>query len=113
MRTLVDLENNIWFVVFNSDTTSNILVYKDGSWKYEFPDDTKYVDLRIDSKGTIWAINNHYEKNDFIYSTLKYYKNSEWFTFNTSDIDSKILTVNSDDKKVYIGKVYGLIEKIK
>jgi len=43
--------------------------------------------------------------------TLKYYMNNSWINFDISDIHKQILTVNADDKKVYIGTIKGLIEK--
>lgn len=105
------VDNSVWFEVFSPDTTSNVLRLENGDWIYEFPDNTKYCNLNIDSKGTIWAINNHYDYSDYQYSTLKYYMNNSWINFDISDIHKQILTVNADDKKVYIGTIKGLIEK--
>jgi ligand-binding sensor domain-containing protein len=104
-------ENSVWFEVFSSDTTSNILRVENESWIYEFPENTGYFNLNIDSKGTIWVISNHYDYSIYKYSTLKYYNNNSWFDFDVSDIDTQILTVNADDNKVYIGTINGLIEK--
>ena len=111
---IVDNENNIWFNVFSPDTNSNILFYNGVDWNYQYPRQNDYYGrLTIDSKGTIWAISNKYDYSTFISSSLAYYKNSEWIEFDISDIDSKVLTVNADDNKVYIGTVKGLIEKSK
>lgn len=111
---IVDNENNIWFNVFSPDTNSNILFYNGVDWNYQYPrQNDHYGRLTIDSRGTIWAISNKYDYSTFISSSLAYYKNSEWIEFDISDIDSKVLTVNADDNKVYIGTVKGLIEKSK
>jgi len=107
------IDNSVWFEVFSPDTTSNVLKFEKGNWIYEFPDDTKYCNIQIDSKGTIWAINNHYNYSEYKYSTLKYYKDNSWFDFDISGINSQILTVNADDKKIYIGTIRGLIERPK
>jgi hypothetical protein len=42
---------------------------------------------------------------------LKYYIDNSWVDFNISDVGSKILTVNADNNKVYIGTTDGLVEK--
>jgi hypothetical protein len=110
---IVDNTNNIWFEVFSPDTTSNVLRLENNIWIYEFPDKTKYCDLKIDSKGMIWAISNHYEISDLKYTTLKFYSSNSWIDFDISDIDTKILSVNADNNKVYIGTIKGLIEKTK
>jgi len=65
------VDNSVWFEVFSPDTTSNVLRLENGDWIYEFPDNTKYCNLNIDSKGTIWAINNHYDYSDYQYSNFK------------------------------------------
>ena len=105
------LDNSVWFEVFSPDTTSNVLKFENGNWIYEFPDDSKYSNLNIDSKGTIWAITNHYDYSDYKYSTLRYYKDNSWIDFDISGINKQILTVNADDNKVYIGTIKGLIDK--
>jgi len=99
------VDNSVWFEVFSPDTTSNVLRLENGDWIYEFPDNTKYCNLNIDSKGTIWAINNHYDYSDYQYSTLKYYMNNSWINFDISDIHKQILTVNADDKKFISGQL--------
>lgn len=109
----IAIDNSVWFEVFSPDTTSNVLKLENGNWMYEFPDDTKYSRLNLDSKGTIWAINNHYDYSDYEYSTLKYYRNNSWINFDIGDINKKIITVNADDDQVYIGTIQGLIEKPK
>jgi hypothetical protein len=106
-------ENSVWFEVFNPDTTSCILRYRNDTWNYEFPDDTKYSVLIKDSRGTIWAVSNFYNYSDFNYSTLKYYNGNSWSDFDISGINSRILSVNADDHKVYIGTTTGLYEKLK
>lgn len=106
---IVNSENNIWFSVFSSDTTSSILRYDGNNWNYEYPNQNGYGTINIDSKGTFWIINAEYENYSFKNSTLSYLYNNEWIDFDVSMIKSKILTVNSDDKKVYIGTVKGLI----
>ncbi|MCF8227051.1 MAG: hypothetical protein K9J30_14330 [Bacteroidales bacterium] len=104
-------DNTVWFEVFNSDTSSNILKLENDNWVYEFPDNTKYCDLVIDSEGIIWSINEHIDYGDYKYSTLKYYNNNSWIDFDISDINTKIMTVNADENTVYIGTLKGLIEK--
>jgi hypothetical protein len=108
---IVDNDNNLWFNVFSPDINSNILTYDGLDWEYQFPDQSKYSNLNIDSKGTIWAIINHYDNDNFVSSTLFYYRNNDWINFDVSNIKSKILTVNSDDSKVFIGTVKGLYIK--
>lgn len=104
----IDSENNIWFNIFSPDINSNILVYNGSDWTYQ---NDHYGNLTKDYKGTIWAINNNYDNGSLISSSLSFYRDNEWVGFDISDIDSKILTVNSDDNKVYIGTLNGLVEK--
>lgn len=110
---IVDNDNNIWFSVFDSSIASNILKFNGENWNYEYPNQNGYGTLNIDSKGVIWIIHDEIENYLFKKSTLSYLKNNEWINFNVSNIKSKITTVNSDDKKVYIGTIEGLklIEK--
>lgn len=110
---IADNENNVWFHVFNSNTGSSILKFNGKDWNYEYPNQNGYGTINIDSKGTIWVINDEIENYSFKKSTLAYLKNSEWIKFDVSLIKSKITTINSDDKKFYIGTVEGLrvIEK--
>lgn len=106
---IVDNENNIWFNVFSSDTTSSILKYDGKNWNYQYPNQNGYGTINIDSKGIFWIINSEYENYSFKKSTLTYLQNNEWIDFDVSMIKSKILTVNADDRNVYIGTVEGLI----
>lgn len=106
---IVDKENNIWFDVFKPNTASGFLKFNGKDWQYEKPNELSYGVLNIDSKGTIWAINSEYEINVFKKSTLTYLQNNEWVNFDVSKIKTKILTVNADDKKVYVGTTEGLI----
>jgi len=106
---IVDNENNIWFNVFMPNTTSSFLKFTGKDWQYEYPNELGNGVLNIDSKGTIWAINSEYENSVFKRSTLTYLQNNEWVNFDVSTIKTKILTVNSDDRKVYIGTTEGLI----
>ncbi len=110
---IVDTENNIWFSVYNSDTTSNILKYDGEDWNYEYPNQSGAGIIKIDSNGTIWIITNESENYSYKRSTLTYLQNNEWINFDVSSIKSYILTVNSDNETVYIGTVEGLkvIEK--
>lgn len=106
-------DNSVWFEVFSPDTTSNILRLENDNWIYEFPENTGYFNLKLDSKGIVWSICNHYDSSEYKYSILKYYNNNSWIDFDISDIDNQIFTVNADDNKVYIGTLNGLIEKQK
>ncbi len=105
---IVDNENNIWFTVFNSDTTSSILKYDGEDWNYEYPNQNGAGIINIDSHGTIWVSTNERENYSFKSSTLTYLQNEEWINFDVSMIGSYILTVNSDDETVYIGTAEGL-----
>lgn len=105
---IVDNENNIWFNVFSPATPSCFLKYDGNNWNYVYPDQEGYGYINIDTKGTIWIINAIYENSSFKNSTLTYLQNNEWINFDVTMIKSKILTVNSDDKNVYIGTVKGL-----
>ncbi len=110
---IVDNENNIWFYVFNLGTSSNILKFNGKDWNYEYPNQNGDGIINIDSKGTIWVINDEIENYSFKKSTLTYLQNNEWINLDVNMIKSKIITVNSDDRKIYIGTVDGLkvIEK--
>ena len=105
---IVDNDNNIWFSVFTPDTTSNILRYDGLHWNYEYLGTDGYGMINRDSKGAIWIIQNIREDHVFKYPTLSYLKNGVWNNFDVSGIASQILTVNSDENKVYIGTVKGL-----
>ena len=105
---IVDTENNIWFSVYNSDTTSNILKYDGEDWNYEYPNQSGAGNIKIDSNGNIWIITNESENYSYKRSTLTYLQNNEWISFDVSKIESYILTVNSDNETVYIGTVEGL-----
>jgi ligand-binding sensor domain-containing protein len=105
---IVDNENNIWLSVFSPDTNSSILVYDSKEWIYQYPNQNGYGVMNIDSQGTIWIINSDYENDSFKKSSLVYLRNNVWINFDVSMIDKKILTVNADDKKVFIGTVEGL-----
>ncbi len=107
---IIDNENNIWFSIICPDINSNILLFNGSDWTYQ---NDCYGNLTKDSKGAIWAINSSYDSGNFISSTVSYYMDSEWFEFDVSDIDSKILTLNLDNYKVYIGTSNGLVEKSK
>jgi ligand-binding sensor domain-containing protein len=109
---IADSENMIWFEVFNTDTISNILTYDNIDWEYRFSEPSKYSRLNIDSKGTIWVINNYFNDSGFDRSTLHYYLNGEWISFDVSDIKSQILTINADESNVYIGTLNGLFLKL-
>jgi len=104
------IDNAVWFEVFSPDTTSNILKSENGIWIYEFPDDNEYSSLRVDSKGTIWAICNRFDSGYFKYSALKYYSNNSWIDFDITGINKQVFTVNADDNTVYIGTSNGLVE---
>ena len=105
---VIDNDNNIWFGVFNSDTTSNILKYDGENWNYEYPNQSGAGIIKIDSNGTIWIITNESENYSFKRSTLTYLQNNEWVLSDVGSIESYILTVNSDDETVYIGTAEGL-----
>ncbi|MFV0589869.1 MAG: hypothetical protein ACK5M7_00655 [Draconibacterium sp.] len=106
----IDPDNNLWFEVFHPDT-SNILRLDNGNWKYEFPDNTVYSNLFLDSKGTIWSINRHFDVNVLKYATLKYFHKNSWINFDIGDITGRIFILNADENTVYIGTEHGLIEK--
>lgn len=106
---LVDPENNIWFSVFSPDTSSSIILFDNIEWKYQYPNQNGSGRINIDSRGTLWIINNEYENNSFKRSKLSYLDKDIWINFDVSMIKSQILTVNSDDKRVYIGTVRGLV----
>ncbi len=108
---IIDNKNNIWFTVFNPAVNSNVLVFNGTDWRYEYPNDDDFGRLNVDSEGTIWAIGNKYDNGNFSNSCLSYYKNGEWFDLDISSVSSQILTVNSNNNKVYIGTLNGLIEK--
>ncbi len=106
---VIDNDNNVWFGVSNSDTTSNILKYDGEDWNYEYPNQSGAGIIKIDSNDTIWIITNESENYSYKRSTLTYLQNNEWISFDVSMIESYILTVNSDNEKVYVGTVRGLI----
>jgi streptogramin lyase len=106
---IVDKDNNIWFSVFSPDTNSSILVYNGNEWIYQYPNQSGYGIINIDSQCTIWIINSEYENNSFKKSTLVYLQNDNWSNFDVSMIDKQILTVNANDKKVFIGTGEGLV----
>jgi len=106
---IVDNENNIWFIVFSPDTNSNILVYDSKEWIYQYPNQNGYGTINIDSQGIFWIIISEYENYSFKKSTLAYLFNNEWTNFDVSMIDTKILTLNAEDKKIFIGTVEGLV----
>lgn len=106
---IVDNANNIWYNVFSPNATSSFLRFDGVNWHYEYPNQLGYGVLNIDSKGTLWVINTKIENSVFKRSTLTYLQNNEWINFDVSIIKSRILTVNSDDKKVYIGTTEGLL----
>ena len=80
-------------------------------WIYEFPLENVSIQLIQDSKGTIWSLYNVFNNSEFAYSSLKYYQNSTWNTFDVSEISDYIMTLNADDEMVYIGTTNGLVEK--
>lgn len=105
---IVDNKNNIWFHVFNSNTSSSILRFDGKEWQYEYPNQIGYGVVNVDSKGTIWVISDITENYSFKKSSLAYLQDNTWVNFDVSMIKSRITTVNSDDKKVYIGTADGL-----
>ncbi len=106
---IVDNENNIWFNVFSPDTNSSILLYDSKEWIYQYPNQNGYGTINIDSQGTFWIINSEYDNYSFKNSTLAYLQNNEWINYDVSMIESKILTVNADDRNIFIGTVNGLV----
>jgi ligand-binding sensor domain-containing protein len=105
---IVDMDNKIWFHVFSPDTTSTILLCDNKEWKYQYPNKSGNGRIIIDSKSRLWIINDEYENNSFKRSTLSYLDIDTWNIFDVSMINSRILTVNSDNKRVYIGTIRGL-----
>lgn len=114
---IVDADNNIWFEVFVSNKTSNIVMYNGTDWEYQYPDESGngkfHGNLSIDSKGRIWSINTFFEYGTNILSgsSLSFRNNGKWVTLDASDIETRILDVNANDNKIFIGTVNGLFEK--
>lgn len=104
-----DNMGNIWFNVFRSDTTSNIIRFDGISWHYEYPVSSPKGRVVVDSQGHAWYIYSEYESASRINNTLKFYQNGDWHSFDVSSIKEWITTINADDKKVYIGTSKGLI----
>lgn len=114
---IVDSDDNVWFEVFVSNKNSNIVMFNGSDWEYQYPDETGngnfHGNLTSDSKGRIWSINAFFEHGTSTLSslTLSLRENNEWKIIDANDIETRILDINADDNKVYIGTLKGLFEK--
>jgi hypothetical protein len=106
---LVDIENGIWFQVYDSDADTKFVRLKDNIWTLEYPPNSYYSsNLFNDSQNNIWSFSTTIDGDGN--SGLWYYKNDMWNAMNISNINSKIITINADNNTIYIGTEKGLFE---
>ncbi|MFV0392174.1 MAG: hypothetical protein ACK5KP_09885 [Paludibacteraceae bacterium] len=106
---LVDKENRIWFTVFAGSASSNTILFDGDKWISDFPTLTKFGTLFLDSRGTIWRLNDYYSDSKRTHSTLQYLDSGKWVEFDIKYIADQILSLDVKDSRVYIGTVNGLI----
>lgn len=105
---VTDHENNLWFSVHYSDTTSNILKFDQDSQEFVYPCPDRSGIINKDAKGTIWVINSRTRNGVLQESELQYLHKGEWISQDVSSIEFNILTVNANYKQVLLGTTKGL-----
>lgn len=107
----VDKENRVWFTVFNSPTSSNVVCFDGNSWITEFPDILPDGKLFVDSQGTIWRLNHIIGTSSIMKFTLQYLNGTNWIDYDVSDIKHLILSLDADLQNLYLGTSNGLVVK--